>query len=341
MIKIISYLDRPLLLANNQFKQLCIAVVLLLGCIKLTTAADLSSATASAETNENTNIMVFHQDIDVDHNPLVQALKQQLPLKLNNFNFQFVDLTNYTQKQIESILLQANNCALTIGSSATQKVLSVRKPINLFSISISRNLLDKLHSVYARLGIFVSGIYQEQPLKRQVYLAKAMQPELKSVGILLEQADKFYLPEYQQIAVENNLQLKYRILSTSDSPEKYLTQVADESSYLFITNNPQLFAKSKLAALVLSAYYHQIKLVGSQYDDAKIGALASVYTSPTALAIETSSELKQLCLSGEKNPPRYANSFSVVINQQIAENFGVNQLKANGLSRSINQKESQ
>ncbi|WP_444994205.1 ABC transporter substrate binding protein [Aliikangiella sp. IMCC44359] len=287
------------------------------------------------------SIPVFYENTLADKAIFLQALRLQLEQKLAGRNINFIDVSQMSKREIEAQLESAHYCAMGIGEVATKKMLSVRKPINHFSVLVSRNILDQLNRVYSRLGIQLTGIYQEQPFSRQLFLSKALNPNIKSVAILLDQSDKYRLPEYIDIAQKYDIKLNFQILRPNDPPEKYLTKITQTGSYLLITNNQQLFMKSKLAALVLSAYYRQINLIGSRFEDAKIGTLASIYTAPTSLSIETSSEFKKLCENQQLMPPRYAKSFSVIINKQIAGNMKLHDINTNELSKQINQMEAE
>jgi len=298
-------------------------------------------AQAVIDTPSDRETLIFYQGKSEQLDKFRQALEIQLKLKMPQSTFNFVDLTNLSKRDLEEHFANTASCAMAIGPYATQKMLSVRKNINHFSVLASRNLLDKLHRVYARLGIKVSGIYEEQPFYRQIFLSKALAPGLEEIGLLLNQKDKYYLSEYQSIAEQHGLTLNYRILNASDSPEKYLADVADQENYLLLTNNSQLFMKSKLAAMVLTAYYQQVKLIGNRYQDAEVGTLASIYTPSTTLAIEASNEFKLACEQSELAKPRYAESFSVIINKQIAENLNMGNINTNQLSKSVTQLENQ
>lgn len=284
-------------------------------------------------------ILVFYQNDSTEIEKFRRALVPQLNLKMPNRKVRYIDLTDMTKRALERSLINSSNCAMGIGPAAIQKLLTTRKPLNYFAVQVSRNLLDKLNRVYERLGIHVSGIYEEQPFHRQIYLSKAINQNLTDIGILLNQKDKYYLPEYQWLTGQHSLNLNYRILHSSGAPEKYLSDIARNDAYLLITNNSQLYMRSKLAALVLSSFHQQVKLIGNRYQDAKIGTLASIYTSPTTLAIEASSEFKALCENKQKKLPRFANSFSVYVNQHIADNLKIKNLTENELSTKITQME--
>lgn len=294
---------------------------------------------ATQSKNPKDNILIFYQSDSSEVEKFRQALIPQLNTKMPDHSVSYLDLTNMTKRQLEQSLANSNNCAMGIGPAAIQKLLATRKSLNYFAVQVSRNLLDKLSRIYERLGIYVGGIYEEQPFHRQIYLSKAINPELSDIGILLNQKDKYYLPEYQWLAGQHTLNLNYRILHSSSAPERYLTDIARNDAYLLITNNSQLYMHSKLAALVLSSFHQQVKLIGNRYQDAKTGTLASIYTSPTTLAIEASSEFKALCEDKEKKLPRYANSFSVYVNQHIANNLNMKNLTENELSTKITRME--
>lgn len=306
--------------------------------LALSVLATCSSFNLNAETNtidKRNQIVIFYQEKVSSHKKIIPYLNKELKIKMPKQHFRFIDITNLTKKEIDATLERTNSCAMGLGSLTIKKMLSVRKPIHYFSLLVPRHRLDRLNRIYAKLGIKLTGIYDEQPFARQLYLSKAINPKLTSVAILLDQSDKYYLPEYQSIANNNHIKLNYRILKPSDSPEKYLEEIATKNTYLVITNNKQLASKSKLAALVLSAFYQHIKLIGNRYENVKIGTLASIYTPAAMLASEASEQFKNLCLTNKVSTPRYASHFSVAINQQIAENMNMETLNSSTLTRQI------
>ncbi|TQV80296.1 hypothetical protein [Aliikangiella coralliicola] len=328
--------------------------------------SDSDKSTGISEKNQY-NLLIFHDNMSEVQNQFSQSLQAQLLLKMPDYNYELIDTSSKSRKKIEAHLTQPASCAVTIGAVATQKVLSVRHPVYIFSLYVPRYKLDNLYRIYQKLGIPLSGIYEEQPFTRQMFLAKALNPELNQVNILLGQADKFYLREFQKLASENQLSLNYQILKPADTPEKFLNNVTKPTDFLLILNNAQLFQNSKLTGVVLAAYYQKVNLIGNRIEHAKIGTLASIYTSPNTLAIETTGELKKICEakinqnnkpegktksnSGKNNrdknqsdsqtKPRFANSFSVIINDQIAQNMQLGNLSSNELSKQVTRMENE
>ncbi|MET1254172.1 hypothetical protein [Aliikangiella maris] len=314
---------------------------LLFFCSVLVLYSNYSVSAALAGPPSTKIIPVFYQQPNDHTQTFIQALKIQLDQKLATPALKFIDITQSNTRQIEEWLNKSQHCAMTIGEIATRKVLSIRKPLNYFSLLTSRSELDKLNRIYARLGIKVSGIYHEQPFERQIFLSKALNANLRSVAIMVDQTDKFRLPDYQNTAKKYGLDVQFQILERHDPPEKFLDRITRKGSFLLISNNRHLYTESQLVSLVLAAYYRGVNLIGSRFEDAKIGTLASIFTAPTSLSIEVGNAFKPICESPELPlpEPRYANSFSIVVNKQIAENMKIENIDINQLSQKVNQLE--
>jgi len=255
----------------------------------------------------------------------------------------YINSHQLNELELKTKLNQDISCALTIGTDVTKRVLSTRPEIPLFSINVSKLELDKFHSVYQRLSVFISGIYEEQSLLRQVLLAKAILPDLQAVSVLYNQADKYYLKEDTNQLKGLGMKLNYSLLQNSDSPQKFLADLSpQDNNFLMLSNNRLLFNKSRLAGLVLTANQMKTKIIGSRQVDIAQGAIASVYTPETSLALEALEDIERLCQSEFRPNPRYARNFNVGVNKHIASASASNkqEIEANELYRSIIEQES-
>ena len=296
--------------------------------------------TQPIKTQDPENLVIFYQGINLDQNEFLESLLFQLKSERPQYHYQLVNIAQLSKNAINAYYNQATHCAVTIGLETTQKILSLRNPVKTFALSLSRLQLDKLNQTYQRLNIEVSGIYKEQSFARQIALAQALEPELKQVGSLFGQADKYYLPEFQQTANEKGFQLNFQILQMANSGESYLTRVVDNNGYFVLLNNSQIYQKSKLANLVLAASHHQIKLIGNLFESSQLGAIASVYTPTNELLKEASKDISAYCQNNPtaqsaKISPHYAKGFSVMVNHPMAENFGISELNIYDLTNKI------
>lgn len=282
-----------------------------------------------------TQLNIYYEKHTQNSLNFIHQLAQQIRQKLPNYQVNMTDIELIPVNEIKKQIPEESNCTVTLGLKATQKVLSMRASAKIFSLHLPRLQLDKLHRVYKELGVFITGIYQEQTFHRQINLSRAINPKIDSISILLNQADKFDLPYYRQIAQASGLKLNYKILQFNDTADKHLTSISAENGFLLVSNNPFLYHKTKLASLILSAYHNQINLIGSQQEDTVVGTLASVYTPQKYLAQQASDEIKQLCQQQRQILPHYANQFAVKVNQQIALNLN-SQLAGDSLQQ-VNQ----
>ncbi|MCW9018453.1 MAG: hypothetical protein OQJ89_15880, partial [Kangiellaceae bacterium] len=303
--------------------------------------ADSQQSPATTSPLLSPKVTVFYQRNNSQDEKLADVMLTQLQQKLPALQAELAETSNMSRNQLEQFLGSEHGCSITVGSIATQKVLSARSKKSIFAIKVPRHKLDQLKRIYQRLGIFVTGLYEEQPFARQVLLAESLSSDLEVISILLGQSDKYYLADYQRIAQQYEMELAFQLLRPTDPPEKYLKNVAESGGWLALTNNDELFQSSKLAGLVLAAYYQKVNLLGNKLEDSKSGALASIYTSINSLANEAIPDIRALCVTNTRRPPRYAKNFSVEINQHIADNTNVRNLDAGKITKQIQEIESQ
>jgi ABC-type uncharacterized transport system substrate-binding protein len=286
----------------------------------------ISSSTLKAQTriiNSAQSIVIFFQPEGHQQTELIEYLQLQLSKDLPNIELTLVDIKQLTKSEIKTYLDTSPLCSVSIGEDTTKKVLSLRSSVKAYAINVSHNQLSKLTRTYKRLNVIVSGIYQEQSFKRQVLLAKALQPGLEKISTLVGQVDKFYLPDFMKVAKESELPLNFKILQRADTAEHFITTIANKNDFVLILNNQQLYTKPKLASLILTATRHQIRLIGNGINSAKIGMLASIYTPTTSLARESSNDIKRFCQMGLEMKPHFAKDFSVSINHKISETLNL------------------
>jgi hypothetical protein len=292
----------------------------------------------NAQPNSTTpqpNIVIFYQSQDQQQVELTKYLQDQLTQQLPNVQFESVDINRLTKKELKTYINHSPLCSVTIGESATKKILSLRSKVKTFALNVSHNQLNKLYRTYKRLGVDITGIYQEQTFIRQMLLAKTLQPNLKKISLLVGQVDKYYLPNLVKIAKQNDITLKFKILQPSDTAESFLNNVANQNEFFIVVNNKQLYSKAKLAGLVLTATRQGIRLIGNLIESTKIGVLASVYTPMTSLAIEASNDITDYCESNLEVKPHYAKDFNISVNHKIAEILKLKNIENERLKQAI------
>jgi hypothetical protein len=271
------------------------------------------------------------------------------------------DINLSTVSELKQKALLAKQCLVTLDTTSAKKMAALRLQKQIFALNIPRLTLDKLSRIYKPLGVAISGIYQEQSFQRQLFLADAIDKNLKQIGLLLSQNDSFELNQYQNTAAQQSHQLNFRLLNSIESAHTYLatlfqTQttintseqtpiplkaetVTPQKKYLLLTNNQTLYSAKPMVELVLMASRLNIHLIGSTLQQSKNGALASVYLPQNALIEEALEDIKGICQQQRFRPPHFAKQYQVTINQQIARNSNIKNINQSVLLKEMQQAE--
>jgi len=279
---------------------------------------------------------VLYDSFDDRASPLIKTLNNWFSQKEPSLSPLFRDLRQMTDAQIEQTLSSPPHCAVTIGLTSTRRALAARTRSKLYSLLVSKEELDGLARTYQQLSLYISGIYEEQSFIRQLYLAQALGTTPVKAIILLDQKNRFYLPELLDIAAKESVSLKYKILRRPESPNDFIDTLAEKNDYLLLQNQSSQSSDAKMANLVLSAYRNNVRLIGSRTSDTAAGALASVYTPTNALAQQAVAEISELCEQKKFRPPHYAKRYAVNLNRKIADNLGLSRLRAESLTQHLN-----
>ncbi len=323
------------------YKLLSIISLPLLISIFSTSASSNERLPAKQKNANKIAIAVFYQHNIKKYNDFLALLEEKLKSEKETFSLIKIDVNQYDVHQLDNYWKKISqqhkkiSVAISIGKIATQKSLALRHQINQWSIYLSKTELDKLHKNYKRLGVNVSGIYDEQSFTRQLLLAKAIKPDLKQVVLLFKRNDRLTLPSYIKLAKEENIALNYNILKLTDPADIFFKRLVKPHDVFIITRNSHLYSDNHLKTLVLSAYKLHVTLIGCRLEDVKLGALAAIYTPIEILLDETLSELKNILNKNKINPPRFSKNFHVQLNQQMLNNLNIETLNNKDLTQLI------
>ncbi len=265
-------------------------------------------------------------------------LKQNLSNNHPNLHINIYNLATKLPFEIDDYLALNNDFAITIGKTALLKILASRSDIPIFALQTPRITLDRMRKIYNNLGIQLSGIYREQPLSNQLALAKAIQPKYRNIYLLLGRLSRYHLKDYKKQIKDEQYVINYQILENQDSPVAYFNKMTPQLGFLVLLDNPQQFKRRNIELLLPDSFHLNIPMIGNRQLHGSIGALASIYSSHDELAIASSEIIAHFFNDGIYKKPHYLEKFSVLINQQIAQNFNFNNLNEKQLEISISQK---
>lgn len=253
-------------------------------------------------------------------------------------SFTVVELADKLPYEIDESLNSNPDYAITIGRQALLKVLASRSNTPIYSLKAPRITLDRMRKIYADLGIQVSGIYREQPLHKQLALADAIQPLNKNIYLLFGRMSRYYLDDYKKQVPRLGHKLFYQVLKNQDSPVSYFYKMNPQSGFLLLFDNPQQFTRQKIGLLLPISFKLNIPMIGNRLLHGHLGSLASIYSNENELIKKTSDAYSQYFENDRFESPLYLDDFSVFVNQQIAQNFALDNLNEKQLEIEIKTK---
>lgn len=170
-----------------------------------------------------------------------------------------------------------------------------------------------------------SAIFIDQPIERQLRLARLVLPGSNQVGVLLG-PDSYR----QRAALEGSIramgwQAHIARIPASGSYVSGLRRILDRSEMLLAIPDPAIFNRRQLQGILLTSYRNDVPMLGFSPGYVRAGALSAVYSTPEQIAQQAA----QWIATHLKNPdqalpaPSFPAYYSVAINHQVARSLGL------------------
>ncbi len=158
----------------------------------------------------------------------------------------------------------------------------------------------------------------DQPLERQLALARRLLPEVRRIGVLIAHDNPLQLPSVP------GLDLIVRRIDVDSNAILEVKPLLREVDALLAVPDPVTFNRNTIHGLLMSAYRHRKGVIGYSYPLVKAGALLSAYASPELIGAEIAPLIERV-ERGEIGAPLilHPRRFRVVVNHGIARILGV------------------
>jgi ABC-type uncharacterized transport system substrate-binding protein len=230
---------------------------------------------------------------------------------------------------------------VTIGQLATSLAAELDAPPPILATLLtSRGYKDIIHDISQRpsqKSTPISAIYLDNPIDRQLQLAKLILGKSSRIGLLLyadsiDQADEI-LARAKQI----KLRVSIGKVDNTRNIIHTLSEILEQSDALIATPDIRIFNRKNARNILLTLYRHRAPLIAFSASYVKAGALASVYSTPQQLARQTGKAIKRALSNGLKlsTEDAYPVEFEVVTNKNVAKSLGIVLPPDNKLKRAI------
>ncbi|BBB27624.1 ABC transporter substrate-binding protein [Amphritea japonica] len=216
---------------------------------------------------------------------------------------------------------------ISIGSKATEFAMQhAGSNTIIFSTFIPSRKFHKLSQKYStRLTekkVSLTAVFLDQPIKRQLQLAKLIQPKLKAIGLTLGPDSLEILPELEKTAKEMTFHLNHKTLTLSDNPIQQIQPIMDASDLFLVIPDPSTFNKTTAKWLLYMSLRSKVPLLAFSHNYVKAGAVAACITTPEDIGRYTAEQL-HLIEGGSIPPATFSPYFKVVTNPKSARQLGL------------------
>ncbi|GGO86527.1 hypothetical protein GCM10011348_37550 [Marinobacterium nitratireducens] len=169
----------------------------------------------------------------------------------------------------------------------------------------------------------LSAIYLDQPLERQIRLARLLVPQARSIGAMFGPVSVAERERFVSAAEAEQLMPVTLTLSASDNPIEQLQPIVRQSDVFLALPDRALFNRSTAKWLLYATLQQQIPVIGFSRTYVEAGALAAVYTSPEQLGQQAGELLLALTRAEPLPPSTFPKYFSVSTNPVVARNLAL------------------
>ncbi|GAA0688131.1 hypothetical protein GCM10009104_12790 [Marinobacterium maritimum] len=164
----------------------------------------------------------------------------------------------------------------------------------------------------------VSAIYIDQPLLRQIRLARLVKPDAKTLGSALGSNSRSLRSDLESGSRDAGLKLQLAYLSPQDNPVEKLTPVIQSSDLFLVIPDSSVFNRAISKWLLYLSLRHQVPVIGFSENYTNAGAAASVHSSPSQIGQQAGEWLNRLQAGETLPPPSHPAYFDVSINPVAA-----------------------
>lgn len=167
---------------------------------------------------------------------------------------------------------------------------------------------------------WLTALYRDQPLQRQLDLAKLLNPQLRRVAIL--RSEKPLPQSAAELQRRSGLSIAEAAAQPGEWP-KLLAQLMRNNDVLLGIDDASLYNGETIRSILLTAYRHGKGLIGPSRAFVTAGSLASCYTTPEQY-LQQLLAMVAAAVDGHKLPqPQYPQYFRVAVNPQVAASLGL------------------
>lgn len=192
---------------------------------------------------------------------------------------------------------------------------------NPYSATLCFYVSSVKYQAYLPTARKVSALYRDQPLERQLRLAKLLLPNLQRVALIYGSdgppADLAALGRQEGVTI-NGVDIHNQI-----DWAKSLSQLMADNDILLGVDDPETYNSDTIRSILLTTYRRGKFLIGPNRPFVSAGSLASAYTSSDQFLHQLTTMVAEYLRRGSLPRSQYPHAYRIAINAQVAASLGL------------------
>lgn len=208
---------------------------------------------------------------------------------------------------------------VTLGQHAGELIHARNTGLPVLHALIPRSAYEQLPD-----GVNHSAVYLDQPINRQLKLARIVRPEPR-IGVLISPLTKPVQERLAAASIIQDIPVTYRDVDSIDRVGPLLKEVLEESNILLALPDPTIFNRTTIFNILLSSYHNKVPVIGFSSAYVRAGALIAAYSTPEDIARHLAEAIRDFLHAGTGAlpGPSYPKYFSVAVNRNVARSLGI------------------
>lgn len=192
---------------------------------------------------------------------------------------------------------------------------------NSFAAAIAFHVNSTAFSHQNKSAKNMTALYRDQPLSRQLRLAKLLLPDLKRAAVLRSAGESILIN--RELQRELNVTVSEVTVGSHPDWLKLLSLSLRDNDVLLGVDDPAIYNSETLRSILLTSYRHGKGLVGPSRAFVNAGSLASCYTSTDQYLQQVVDMVSTIVRQHRLPDPQFPKNFRVTVNQQVATSLNI------------------
>lgn len=214
----------------------------------------------------------------------------------------------------------ANNLLIAVGDPLLAW-LAQNKPNRSATIAFNVSSAAYL-SASPQIGKTTTALYRDQPLARQLRLAKLLLPNLRQVAVIHGATPLPQSPD--ELRRQTGITVNTTNIDNQADWPKLLSILMRGNDALLGIDDVQIYNSDNIRSILLTTYRHGKVLIGPNRAFVGAGSLASCYTASDQYLQQLVDMVASAMRDRRLPRPQYPRNFRVVTNPQVAASLGLN-----------------